>query len=775
MTTKLEKFINGIITAPTIEEERVLITNELANMRTKVKEMEERQKPRLVAKLLYLDTYGYDTAWGQMEVISLMTNDRPSYKRIGYIAAAHMFDEANERIVLITATVQKDLASPNPAVQRLALTLIANICSAEMGRSLATDVIKLASSRDPMVQKCAGTAAVKIIRRVPELGEQFRPIVAAMLNHGYHSVVASGILIACEMLKVDPSLAEPWNQFVVPFTKILKTLFDTRPTQEFQFGIFNDPFLQVRILQILAMLKSPSDELDDVLSSIVTGVDIQRNTGRSLLLQAVHTIGQTAKKASLRSLAFNQVGRLFTFPQPNLLYSALSMFSKILYNDSSVIDRSSTDSVVLQRYKSQIVHCLDHRDPSIRRRALDVVAALVDETNVESLVPEIMSYLKLADTDFRAELVAKVFASIQRFAPNVLWNFDTVLKLLKDSGNYVGNDVITSFCKLIAQNMDLRTHAMKELYNAISTELDTQPLIQVAAWALGEFQEEPSDTPEIMVRLLSMPQTTVDTKCYLITAVAKLAVRFNLLEPAKLTLQQFAKNNNLEIQQRSGELLRVLANTQLYDEILAPVEVEETEVKQVAEGGAATQAPQPDESGAIDLLDLGDELLMIDDDKNKPPPKVNQGLAADLLGLMGDAPGPSNQAAPGAPAQPAAKSVEAPPGAVEALRTAEYVIYFEIQRNAANPRQLAIRSSVFNLGDVPLNQFVIQYGVPQGWAIAAQPPSGMVLEPKGGRPIQQVMMLENRGMNPLMMMTQTSYMYRTQPIKETGRINPIFN
>ena len=772
MTTKLEKFINGIITAPTIEEERVLITNELANMRTKVKDMEERQKPRLVAKLLYLDTYGYDTAWGQMEVISLMTNDRPSYKRIGYIAAAHMFDEANERIVLITATVQKDLASSNPAVQRLALTLIANICSAEMGQSLATDVIRLASSHDPMVQKCAGTAAVKIIRRCPELSDQFRPIVAAMLNHGYHSVVASGILIACEMLKIDPSLAEPWNQFVVPFTKILKTLFDTRPSQEFQFGIFNDPFLQVRILQILAMLKSPSDELDDVLSSIVTGVDIQRNTGRSLLLQAVHTIGQSAKKASLRSLAFNQVGRLFTFPQPNLLYSALSMFSKILYNDSSVIDRSSSDSVVLQRYKSQIVHCLDHRDPSIRRRALDVVAALVDETNVESLVPEIMSYLKLADTDFRAELVAKVFASIQRFAPSVTWNFDTVLKLLKDSGNYVGNDVITLFCKLIAQNVDIRTHAMTELYNAISTELDTQPLIQVAAWALGEFQEEPNDSPEIMVRLLSMPQTSVDTKCYLITAVAKLAVRFNLLEPAKLTLQQFAKNNNLEIQQRSGELLRVIANTQLYDEILAPVEVEEAEARQVEPGAstaAAGAAPKKEKGAVVDLLEIGDELLMIEEkEEDKPAPKANQGLAAELLGLI-DGP------APEAAAKPEAKAVEGPPGAVEALRTSEYVIYFEIQKNAANPRQLAIRSSVFNLGDVPLNQFVIQYGVPQGWAIAAQPPSGMVLEPKGGRPIQQVMMLENRGMNPLMMMTQTSYMYRTQPIKETGRINPIFN
>jgi hypothetical protein len=102
------------------------------------------------------------------------------------------------------------------------------------------------------------------------------------------------------------------------------------------------------------------------------------------------------------------------------------------------------------------------------------------------------------------------------------------------------------------------------------------------------------------------------------------------------------------------------------------------------------------------------------------------------------------------------------------------VIYFELQRNANNPRQLAIRSTVFGLGEIPLTQFAVQYGVPQGWGIVAQPPSSPVLEPAGGAPIRQVMLLENRAVNPLAMITQISYMYRTQPIKEAGRVNPIF-
>jgi hypothetical protein len=366
-----------------------------------------------------------------------------------------------------------------------------------------------------------------------------------------------------------------------------------------------------------------------------------------------------------------------------------------------------------------------------------------------------MSYLKLADRDFRTQLVAKVFTSVQRFAPSAIWNFDTVLKLLKDSGNYVANDVITVFCKLIGGNTDLRAHAMAELYKALQNEIDTQPLIQVAAWALGEFQETPSEIPELLIRLLPMPQTTPDTRCYILTALAKLAVRFRQVPLVRPVLEKFASQNHLEIQQRAGELMRVLDKTALSAAILAPVEIDEGE----GEGRAVPAAASPSAGDGENLLDIA------------APAPAQPTQAAVQVGAPAETPAvaPAVAAAPPPRAEP-----QAPPGAVEALRTADYVVYFQLQRNANNPRQLAIQSTVFGLGDIPLTQFLIHYGVPQGWGIAAQPPSSTVLEAKGGRPIQQVMLLENRGINQLAMLTQITYLYRTQPIKETGRINPIF-
>jgi hypothetical protein len=114
-----------------------------------------------------------------------------------------------------------------------------------------------------------------------------------------------------------------------------------------------------------------------------------------------------------------------------------------------------------------------------------------------------------------------------------------------------------------------------------------------------------------------------------------------------------------------------------------------------------------------------------------------------------------------------------PPGAVEAMRKPDYVVYFEMRKNPQNPRQILVRSSVLGIGTIPLTRFTVKYGVPVGWVIQTQPPSGDRLEP-GGQPIYQQFMVSSQGNVPLMMKTLVTYYYGSQPISETGEINPIF-
>lgn len=63
------------------------------------------------------------------------------------------------------------------------------------------------------------------------------------------------------------------------------------------------------------------------------------------------------------------------------------------------------------------------------RRALDLVYALVNEGNIQSLTKELLEYLQVADAEFKPDLTAKIAALVQRFAPNKRWHFDSLLQV----------------------------------------------------------------------------------------------------------------------------------------------------------------------------------------------------------------------------------------------------------------------------------------------------------------------------------------------------------
>ncbi|KAH0803722.1 Adaptin N terminal region family protein [Histomonas meleagridis] len=737
----------------------------MANMRTLSKESVSDLRPNIVAKLIFLNCNGENVSWGQIEAVSLMSHNCLSHKRIGYIASAVLLDEQSELMVLVTQTILSDLQSTNPLFQAQALSFIANVGTPEICQTVATEVEKLTGSEHPGISKRAGMASLRIIRKVPELSSTFKSSVVRLLSSTRHSVVSSAILLACEMIKIDPNIKQTWKHFAKPFTKLLRVMSQSKPSVEYRFSIFNDPFLQIKTMKLLGLLQQPSDDLDDVLTSIVTSVDIKRNTGRSILFQTVDTISLTAKKPSLIGLSFNQIGRLFSVREPNVIYSALSLFSQLLYTDKAFINRTSTNTIALQRYKSQIIQCLDHRDYSIRRRALDVVLALVDKSNVETLIPEVIEYLHIADSDFRTEMVSKIYSSVVRFGPSPLWDFDIIHLLFISSGNYITNDIITSFCLMIAKNQQVLKHALPLLSNTMYGYPENQSLVCVAAYIIGEFENNDNSSIQTMIKILKMPQTKTETKCYLITALTKLCTRLNYnIDEIENILKELSINTNIEIQQRSGEMLNILHKRELWDEMLSPPEFtqNEDEEQQIPEIIQSNNNKQKEE----DLLSLSD-ITNVNNQKN------NNNLIDDLLDITSLTPEVVNTKQK-LENNNNLEHIKIAPNAIEVLRTTDIVIYFEVQKNQQNINQIAIRSTIYNLSDIEITQFVIQYGVPIGWQIQTQQQNTNVLGPKGKNMIQQVLMLYNKGNSPLLMKTKMSYMFGCQPITSENTLNQIF-
>lgn len=772
MKTSYKDFVNSVEDAPTNEKKNQLKSHELAKIRNRIKLSDDQPgRPRIVAKLVFLELEGENTSFGQMETAALMANTRFSYKWIGYIGAGVLIDADCDVVLLVTQTVIRDIQNTRDRrCQRLGLSAVANIGGNDLITAAIPEIQKTLVCKNPDVVKCAAMAALRCIRSNIEYAENFRKYVPKLLNHVDHAVMLGGINLAVELLKTVPQLPKQWENFTRPFIDLLRDLKTSPPTKETEFHFFNDPFLQCQALRALGLIRKKSDELDSLLQEIITDLDCHTNTGRSILIEATETIAKAGKNPSLKTLAINQIGRLLDLRSAAVNYSALSAFSRLLHSDNDMINRSSSDSTAMQRYRSQIVKCLEHPDLSIRRRALDVISAIINEQNITKLVPETMHYMKLVDKEFRSEIVPKLYAAVQRFSPDAGWNIDTTIKLIIDNSAFIGNDVVTNFCTLIANNPNLRGFANEQLMNAITNYGTNQPLVQVAAYCIGEFETRNGQNAiQTLLNLIVLPKQSGRTTCCILSALAKLAVRFNSYDEINSCLEKFSRDNRLDVQERAGEMLRILAKTNVSAEILAPMTDEVDEVEQPEMEQQQQQIRQPKQQAVVDsLLDIDG-----DDDFGGQNVKMSNRRgndSASLLDLL--TPGENAGAAQGSRSN--AYQNQLPANALLAFERDDFVTYFEVQRNNRDPRQIAIRASFFNKTKSQLNNFQATFGVPDGWGLTAQKPSDTNLMPQGGPPIQQVLLLMNRGNSPLAMRAQVSYLFRSQPIQERCQVNNIF-
>jgi AP-1 complex subunit gamma-1 len=89
------------------------------------------------------------------------------------------------------------------------------------------------------------------------------------------------------------------------------------------------------------------------------------------------------------------------------------------------------DTNAVQRHRNIILDCLRDADISIRRRALELSYALINEGNVRILIRELLAFLELADDEFKLGMTTQISLAAERYAPNKRWHIDTFLRVLK--------------------------------------------------------------------------------------------------------------------------------------------------------------------------------------------------------------------------------------------------------------------------------------------------------------------------------------------------------
>ncbi|OIS96075.1 PREDICTED: AP-1 complex subunit gamma-2-like [Nicotiana attenuata] len=653
--TRLRDMIRAIRACKTAAEERGVVRKECAAIRAAISENDQDYRHRNIAKLMFIHMLGYPTHFGQMECLKLIASPGFPEKRIGYLGLMLLLDERQEVLMLVTNSIKQDLNHTNQYIVGLALCALGNIGSAEMARDLAPEVERLLKFRDPNIRKKAALCSIRIIRKVPDLAENFINPAAALLSEKHHGVLITGVQLCIDLCKISTEALEYFRKKCTDgLVKILKDLTNSPYAPEYDVSGITDPFLHIRLLRLLCALgqddADASDAMNDILAQVATKTESNKNAGNAILYECVATIMSVEDNGGLRVLAINILGRFLSNRDNNIRYVALNMLMKAL----------AVDSQAVQRHRATILECVKDTDPSIRKRAVELVYLLVNESNVKPMTKELIEYLEASDPEFRGDLTAKICSIVEKFSPEKIWYIDQMLKVLPEAGNYVKDEVWHSLIVVITNASNLHGYAVRSLYRAVQAAGEQETLVRVAVWCIGEYGDmlvnnagrldieesltvTESDAVDVVETSIKSHSFDLTTRAMCLIALLKLSSRFpSCSQRINDIIVQYKGSFVLELQQRAIEFNSVIKRHQNIRPSLVermPVLDEATysgrKAGSLPAAGSTSQGvsvnlpngvAKPSAAPLVDLLDLSSDDV--------PAPSSSGGdFLQDLLGV----------------------------------------------------------------------------------------------------------------------------------------------
>lgn len=574
MSIKLRDLIRAVRACKTAAEERAVISKECALIRTAIKEEDETFRHRNVAKLLFIHMLGYPTHFGQMECLKLISAQSFPEKRIGYLGLTLLLNEQTEVLTLVTNSLKIDLQNTNQYIQALSLIAIGNMATPDMARDLASDVDKHLRSSNSYLRKKAALAAIRLLRKDPDLIETMSDRIVALLKDRAHGVLITGIQLVNEVIQIVPEMKDEYVKLVPSLVRLLRNFMSMGFSPEHDVNGITDPFMQVKLLNLLKVLgrgnEEASEQMNDVLAQVATNTETSKNAGNAILYECVQTIMEVESDSNLRVLAVNILGRFLLNRDNNIRYVALNSLTKVVNEDVSAV----------QRHRNTIVDCLKDPDVSIRQRALELIYQLVNQQNVVELTAELLNYLIVAQTEHKVSLVSKIIQIVERFSPNKQWRVDTIITMLSVAGHTLEDSISRTSIIFLAQSDGLQGYIVHRLYRCIVDDRSQLSLVQVTVWCIGEYGNllvrdcsfdggslsaiPEADVVSMLDKCLKLHNVDNPTKAIIVNALVKLSVRLSAAVKSTITglIRPFQNSLSLELQQRSTEYMTLIESPQ---------------------------------------------------------------------------------------------------------------------------------------------------------------------------------------------------------------------
>ncbi|XP_022936679.1 AP-4 complex subunit epsilon [Cucurbita moschata] len=610
------------------EEERIII-QEMENLKRRLTDPDipKRKMKEYIIRLVYVEMLGHDASFGYIHAVKMTHDDNLLLKRTGYLAVTLFLNEDHDLIILIVNTIQKDLKSDNYLIVCAALNAVCRLINEETIPAVLPQVVELLGHSKEAVRKKAIMALHRFHQKSPSSISHLLSNFRKRLCDNDPGVMGATLCPLFDLITTD---VHSYKDLVVSFVSILKQVADRRLPKSYDYHQMPAPFIQIKLLKILALLgagdRQASEHMYTVVGDLFKKYDPLSNIGNAVLYQSICCVASIFPNPKLLEAAADAISRFLKSDSHNLKYMGIDALGRLI--------KLSPD--IAEQHQLAVIDCMEDPDDTLKRKTFELLYTMTRSTNVEVIVNRMIEYMiSITDHHYKTYIASRCVKLAEEFAPNNHWFIQTINKVFEHAGDLVNIKVAHDLMRLIAEGFredgdtvdnQLRSSAVESYLRIIGNPKLPSAFLQVICWVLGEYgtADGKYSASYIAGKLCDIAEAysnDASVKAYAVTALMKVYAfekmsgrTVDMLPESQSLIEELSASHSTDLQQRAYELQATIGlDAQAIENIMpADASCEDIEidndlsflnnyVQESLENGAQPYVPESQRSRMFDI------------------------------------------------------------------------------------------------------------------------------------------------------------------------------
>lgn len=451
-------------------------------------------RKKYIAKLCFISMAGYQVTFGFPQIVELVRAHKASEQRIGWMAAVVLCGNDPDLIQDLIPEMKKQLQRRKKKELRLALVLSAIGCIGGpiLADQLGPNVADLAISPESkeIVRKRALLCLSRLYQNTQNLPaiDRVSPKLGSLLKNTSFSIrLATASLVLTIMESLPSSLSGIFTIAV----EVLSELFVTNSYQKTDlYDGFPAPFLCVKLFRLLSYRKEwPLEEITQVECIMMQIMSKEPSTYKKDMKYTYFMVfAEIAHLVSTASFSNEAIQAVVKHLMSHINSDVSNLKRVALEKLSAIIQSNPSSAMYIQSSLDPLFNMIRCRDPSIDKRALQLLYVIANKENGLQIVNSLLAYLPDAPVYLKESLCMKISVLTQSYKNDPMSCVSILIQVLSAGDEYCGDKIWMDAAQSVGCHNQIQNEITLKLIEMITKSVKPHnSVLMLAAFLIGEY------------------------------------------------------------------------------------------------------------------------------------------------------------------------------------------------------------------------------------------------------------------------------------------------